>query len=140
METGFKSVIKSTIISLVCTLILQSIITFFVGDVGKIQIITSSLSNNQYQTIISVMNQQKNEYLNNIEIKVNDKIKVYSAQIDGKNVDKYIFNNIEPQMVSTLTLVTNQHLSQDELIVIKNGNKLLVEDFTKIVHIKKKLL
>ena len=139
MKTEIKNGIIGAVLTFLVTAILQYSFLFFFGDDGKIQLISNKLNDNSYQTIIALKNMSSDEYLKNIEIKLKNDIQIISLDIDGKLMEDFSvinFEDIIPTATSVIRIISEEDITEDDLIVIKNGANISVEEFNKVTNYK----
>lgn len=137
MKNEYKSLIISAVLPLILSLLGQFLFTYFFGDEGKVQIINSVLENETYQTIISIKNMKQDEYLKDIEVILDSNIEIISAEINGIFVkEELIFKEISPNTISTLIVISEQELTEDDITIVKNGSKITIENFNKATNYK----
>lgn len=137
MKNEYKSLIISSVLPLVLSLLGQMFFLYFFGDEGKMQIVSSVLTDENYQTIISLKNMNDDEYLKNVEIIIDNEVEVIAAEINGEHVDEELnFSEISPKSVSTLIIISEQELTEDDITIIKNGSKITIENFNNVTNYK----
>lgn len=139
MKMELKNAIIGAILTFLVTAILQYSFLFFFGDDGKIELICNKLNDNSYQTIIALKNMSSDEYLKNIEIKLKDDIEIISLDIDGKSTENFSvinFEDVVPTVTSVITIISEEDITEEDLIIIKNGANVSVEEFNKATNYK----
>ena len=137
MKNEYKSLIIGAILPLILSLLWQVLFVYFFCAEGKIQIVNTVLENKNYQTIISIRNMKKDEYLKNIEFILDDNIEIIDVEKNGETIKgKIIFQEISPNSISTLIINSKQKLTEDDITIIKNGSRITVEYFNKTTNYK----
>lgn len=118
---------------------MQYCFIFFFGDDGKIELINNKMNDGTYQTVIALKNMSSDEYLKNIEVKLNDDIKIISVDIDGERLEDYskiYFEDVTPTFTSVVRIISEENITEDDLIVIKNNANISIEEFNKTTNYK----
>lgn len=139
MKNEIKNGVIGAIITCIITAILQFLFIFFFGDDGKIEIVTNMLDDKKYQTIIAVKNMSSDEYLTDIELKINEEIEFVSVEIDGKEIEdssKIYFKNIGPKSVSVIKIISDKEITSNDIVIVKNGLKITSESFNNSTNYK----
>lgn len=143
MKEIIKHSLVGAILTFVVTAILQYFILFIGGDDGKIMLVNNELNDDTYQTIVALKNMSSDEYLRNVEIKVNDDIEILSVNLDGREIEinsKIIFDDINPDSISAVQIISEQYIDKDDLIIIKNESAISIEEFNKTENYKLRYL
>ena len=136
MHKEIKGALLSTIISILLPAIFTLVMTFVLGNQGEI-IYSSILIEDKYINNITIKNMQKNEYLNNLSILINEEVDVKDniVFVNGKN-NKIEKNSIElkkikPKEVVNISFETDKKIDAENLFLIKSKQKIGVENFNK---------
>ena len=136
MYKEIKDALLSTIISILFTAIFSLVMTFILGNQGEI-IYCSVLSNDKYVNNIIIKNMQKNEYLNDLSILINEEIEIKDNVIFVNGVESKIeknnieLNRIKPKEIISISFETDNIINDKNLFLIKSQQKIGIENFNK---------
>lgn len=132
MIKEIKNGIVTAIMTFFITIVLQYLVVYFFADDGKMQLTCNKINDNNYQTIIAIKNMSSDEYLKNVEIKFKDNIEIIAVEQDGKltgNNENIVLKKLTPKAVSIIKINSKQSITDNDIIIIKNGSNITLSIF-----------
>ena len=138
MSKLLKETITNAIIGCIVTVIIQFLLEYAFGSDAKIVFISNKLTNGEYQTILSLKNINKYEYLKDVEIKISDEIKINKVIINGNEIEstEIIFRQTEPSEIATAIITSNQKLRKEDVKIVKNNQSIELESLNEYTNYK----
>lgn len=122
-----KMVIKNSIIETIITVVLTFIFAWINGQKASIELASVKMVDRNYYNTILIKNLQNSEYLKDIEFVIDSKIDVISILENGEminNSNKIKIKEQVPQNVITINFITSEKMSKNNLMIIKNNQKI----------------